>query len=220
METQAPETAEGSSVSPPRRYWYRTWWAAGLAGLLIGLAIGGGVAIGTSKQAALEDAQGDAARLSEQLDAAREANTELSSENADLRSDIGASEGQVADLEAEVKRLEAKLAEKRSAPTTPNQGLFDVDYSEWAGLFRISGLTLDYDFGWDVLGQIEYLGGGDCPLGYVEVEATFFDGNTIVATDFTNFTTLPQGSPRVLEIFGPEQKPTSVRVTVAEATCE
>jgi hypothetical protein len=215
------KTGSTSSVSPsPRKPWYRRDWVLGLAGLVFGVAIG---AAATSQQVELGEARADVERLGEQLETMRLANADLATENTELQTEIGGSEDRVAELEAEVARLEVKLEKARdkttAEPRTPNAGVFDVDYSEWSGLFRISGLTLKYDFGWEVLGQIEYLGGGDCPLGYVEVEATYFSGNTIIDSDYTNFTSLPEGTPRVLEIFGPEQQPTRVQVTMAEASC-
>jgi hypothetical protein len=75
----------------------------------------------------------------------------------------------------------------------PSPGV-EVSYGEWEGLFNIHGARLVSRYGTpSVLGQFEYLGGGDCDLDYVEVSGTFFDKkNRIVSSGLWNSDTVPE----------------------------
>jgi hypothetical protein len=79
-----------------------------------------------------------------------------------------------------------------------------LDYGEWDGYFRaysINGYDTG-DVGWKVVGQIEYLGGiPNCGrISYLQIDATFFQGGRIVATEITNMTSVPEGSRVPFEI--------------------
>lgn len=226
-----PPPPDPPSPAAPR--WYRRPWVVGVAALIVGALIGAGGAVpATDSSAEIAGRDSQIKQLSSERDSLAGENEDLLSEVASLRSEIailentvsrheslsGELESEIADLESQVASLKSRLEQKQNPR---NQQLFEVNLSEWEGLFRISGLSLKYDFGWEVLGEIEYLGGGDCPLGYVEVEATFFKGGNILYTAFTNYSDFPEGVPRNLEILtGEDQKPDHVRVTMAEAGCE
>jgi hypothetical protein len=67
----------------------------------------------------------------------------------------------------------------------------------------VTGATIDFSYGYaSVLGQLEYLGGGDCDLDYVELRATFFNDKQISGTGLWNTTSLTEGSPVPIEVSG------------------
>lgn len=104
----------------------------------------------------------------------------------------------------------------------PSRGV-KVSYGEWEGLFRIHGARVVSSFGSpSVLAQFEYLGGGDCPLGYVEVNATFFGGGgEIVATGLWNTETAPKGTRLPMEISALEEVASSrAELVVTDASCK
>ncbi|HSD03574.1 MAG TPA: hypothetical protein VLB81_14440 [Gaiellales bacterium] len=75
----------------------------------------------------------------------------------------------------------------------PNHGV-KINYGEWNGLFKLTGARITSDgFGdYSVAGQLTYLGGGTCKLGYVEVSGTFFQGKRITdASGLWNSETAP-----------------------------
>jgi hypothetical protein len=150
----------------------------------------------------------------------------------DLEVEIGQVEGANANLSGRNSRLqqrletaEGRLQDQRAATAAaapPSSGDIDVGYGEWAGLFSMNNLSLGQDFDNTPKPTITYNGGGDCDLGYIEVEALFYSGSTLLATGFTNFTSLPQGTPRAIEIitYDDEGAATSAEVTVVEASCD
>jgi len=141
----------------------------------------------------------------------------LSSENSRLS-------GRVEDLKGELSDARAqKAAQEAAAP--PSSGDIKVNYGdpEWRGLFTLSNLALGQSYGWpELTGSITYNGGGDCPVGYVEVEALFYSGSELLTSDYTNYTSLPEGIARGLTITALDGKgmPTSAEVTVVDASCE
>ena len=107
---------------------------------------------------------------------------------------------------------------KASTPDTPNAPNVEIDYAQWDGLFEVNGAELTQ--GSLVIGQFTYLGCADCPVGYVEVSATFFSGTKNVGTGSTNFTILHEDSPVPLEIYGPEGSADRVELVMTEANCK
>ncbi len=104
----------------------------------------------------------------------------------------------------------------------PSSGV-KVDYGEWKGLFKIHGARLVSQYGTpSVLGQFEYLGGGDCPLGYVGVEATFFDSSgAIIDTGLWNTDTAPKGTRLPMEVAAIREGAASrAELVVTDASCE
>jgi hypothetical protein len=79
-----------------------------------------------------------------------------------------------------------------------------LDYGEWRGYFRAYGINgyETTDLGWKVVGQIEYLGGiPNCGrISYLQIDATFYQGGDVVATDIDNMTSVPVGSRVPFEI--------------------
>jgi hypothetical protein len=78
-----------------------------------------------------------------------------------------------------------------------------LDYGEWRGHFRAYGINgYQADFGWKVVGQIEYLGGiPNCGrISYLEITATFYQSGDVVATDIDNMTSVAVGSRVPFEI--------------------
>jgi cell division protein FtsB len=146
-------------------------------------------------------------------------NTELEAENGVLQDDVTALEDEVSTLEGKVAAAEDAAAKAEEAAAGNGKDI-NIDYSQWDGLFAISGTNWIYDYGWELVGQIEYLGGADCKPRYVEVNATYWRGGKIIGSDFTNFTSLTEGSPLPLEIYGPEgAKPDRVDLVLSEANC-
>jgi hypothetical protein len=85
---------------------------------------------------------------------------------------------------------------RTSVVTQPPTSSF-LDYGEWDGYFQAYGVEgYIEELGWKVVGQLEYLGGlPNCGrISYAQIDATFFQGGRIVATEFTNMTSAPQGS--------------------------
>ncbi len=103
----------------------------------------------------------------------------------------------------------------------PTSGV-KASYGEWEGLFKIHGARLVSRYGTpSVLGQFEYLGGGDCDLDYVEVSGTFFDRkNKIVSTGLWNSDTVPEGVRLPTEVSSIDEVPASrAEIVVTGATC-
>jgi hypothetical protein len=80
---------------------------------------------------------------------------------------------------------------------------------------------MDFGYGYaTVLGQLEYLGGGDCKLGYVELNATFFNGRDLIGTGLWNTDTLTAGSPVPVEVSGETGTPADhADVVMTDASC-
>lgn len=111
---------------------------------------------------------------------------------------------------------------KRVVKPPPSSGV-KVSYGEWEGLFKIHGARIRSSFGSpSVIGQFEYLGGGDCPLGFVNVEATFFDrSGTIVSTGLWNTDSVPEKVRLPMELSSiDEVAATRAEIVVTDASCE
>jgi hypothetical protein len=98
----------------------------------------------------------------------------------------------VTETASETSPAETVTVTRRVVKPPPSSGV-KVDYGEWEGLFKIHGARVVSSYGSpSVLGQFEYLGGGDCDLDYVEVSGTFFDSKgKIVSTGLWNSDTVP-----------------------------
>jgi hypothetical protein len=91
------------------------------------------------------------------------------------------------------------------------------DYAGHEGDFVVRGLQgYDTDYGPEILGQIKSVYGCD---GYVELDATFYDGSRIVDTALENFTTLPAGSWIPFTISGDDVAWDTYDVVFARADC-
>jgi hypothetical protein len=104
----------------------------------------------------------------------------------------------------------------------PSRGV-KVNYGDWKGLFKIHGAQVTSTYGTpSVIGQLEYLGGGDCPLGYVEVSGTFFNsGGKIVSTGLWNTTTRPKGARLPMEVLSTDEVgATRAELVVTGASCQ
>ena len=103
----------------------------------------------------------------------------------------------------------------------PSKGV-KISYGQWAELFKIHGARMASQFGSPtVLGQFEYLGGGDCDLGLVNVEATFFDrSGKIVDTGLWNTEAPPKGTRLPMSILAVDAKSASrAEIVVTQANC-
>jgi hypothetical protein len=110
----------------------------------------------------------------------------------------------------------------------PSRGI-KVSYGDWEGMLRIVGANLNSEsFGStvtaQVIGQFEYLGGGDCDrIGYVEVQGTFFDSSgRIVGTGLWNSTTAPEGVRIPMEVSSIDvsSPPSRAEIVVTGANCD
>jgi hypothetical protein len=181
---------------------HRFPWVIALVALVLGMGIGG---LGST------ETDGGGGAVTSGLQAQIE---ELQTENADLQEDREIYQEQAFEAEAEAERAarasrQAEKRSKRAETAAQNVGPgINVDMAEWDGLFQLSSATLDFSYGYgSVIGQLEYLGGGDCKLGYVELNATFFSGGQIVGTGLWNTTSLTQGSPVPAEVSGEADSP-------------
>lgn len=63
-------------------------------------------------------------------------------------------------------------------PAAPPAGSVEIDYRRWADNFTIDNTEMIPEIGQlTVTGELKYLGGIDCQVGFVEIRAWFFDGN-------------------------------------------
>jgi hypothetical protein len=93
-----------------------------------------------------------------------------------------------------------------------------IDYAGHEGDFVVRGLQgYDTDYGPEIVGQIKSVYGCD---GYVELDATFYDGARIVDTNLENFTSLPAGSWIPFTINGEDVSWDTYDVVLAQAECD
>lgn len=106
----------------------------------------------------------------------------------------------------------------------PSSSGVKISYGEWPGLFRISGSRVINDFAHDgtVLGQFTYLGGADCKLDSVVVEATFFGRrDQVIGTGSWLTNTVPANVGLPMQISGSTQGPAArAEIVVTDASCE
>jgi hypothetical protein len=187
--------------------------------VVVALLLGVGIGVVGSGETDLQQELADERRRADQLESQLARSESLEETAADLLEEtlaaLDEAEGALAELEQEAP---AESSEE------PSGGRFTVSYGEWDGLFRIENLSLGLDFDQtpQLTGTIEYLGGGDCELGYVEVEALFYASNgDLMASGFTNWSSLPEGRKRALEITTSDEKGQAARadVTVVDASC-
>jgi hypothetical protein len=122
----------------------------------------------------------------------------------------------------EVTVQETVTTVKTEVKPPPSHGV-KVNYGDWQGLFKIHGAQVVSSYGSpSVIGQFEYLGGGDCKLGYVEVGATFFNSKgKIVSTGLWNATTVPKGARLPMEVLSTDEVPaTRAELVVTDASCD
>lgn len=206
------------------------------------LAILTSLALGLGLGITIGDDSTELQRASDTKDAVDRRLELVESNNIDLRGEVTDLEGEVSELSSENSRLAGRvetykgrltdvrgqLSSQRAQESSgaPSSGDIQINYGddEWRSLFTFNNLTLGQDFdGTPKLnGTITYSGGGDCEIGYVEVEAIFYSGTQLLASDFTNFTSLPEGTPRGLEIttYDGDGPATSAELTVVEANCD
>jgi hypothetical protein len=107
--------------------------------------------------------------------------------------------------------------------TPPNAGV-SISYGQWAGLFKLTGAHIVNDgYGdYSVDGQFEYLGGGTCKLGYVEVSGTFFHDQTITdSSGLWNTETAPKGVRLPFNMgYSGQGSPTRAALVVTDARCK
>lgn len=102
----------------------------------------------------------------------------------------------------------------------PNHGV-RVNYADWEGLFKIGGAHVTSEYGTSkVIGTFRYLGGGDCDLGYTEIDATFYQDSEVVGTALTNYDNLSKGAVYPLELLGPDRAADTADLVVTDASCK
>lgn len=65
-------------------------------------------------------------------------------------------------------------------PAAPPPGEIAVDYGQWEGIFELANPQIQPDFGQaSVLGEFQYVGGVDCPVGLVRVKVWLYSESGI-----------------------------------------
>jgi len=110
---------------------------------------------------------------------------------------------------------------KAKPPAAPNQRGISVDYGQWDGLFRLSGLNLVSDYGYySVVGRFEYLGGGDCKIGYIAFNATVSRDKKVIDTALWNDVDGPKEGVRYpFEMNVGQTRPDRVEIVMTDASC-
>lgn len=124
--------------------------------------------------------------------------------------------------EVTVQETVTTVKTKVKVKPPPSRGV-KVNYGDWKGLFKIHGAQVVSTYGSpSVIGQFEYLGGGDCALAYVEVSGTFFNsGGKIVSTGLWNTSTAPKGARLPMEVLTTDEAAaTRAELVVTDASCE
>ncbi|HSK15460.1 MAG TPA: hypothetical protein VK915_04760 [Gaiellaceae bacterium] len=116
-----------------------------------------------------------------------------------------------------------------AAPPAPPAGSVDIDYHRWADEFRIENTEMIPEIGQlTVTGQLRYLGGIDCQVGFVEVRAWFFgDGGGRIGTGLWESTwatgeggEVSQREPLFMEVIGDVTGPvSSAALRVTDVRC-
>lgn len=108
-----------------------------------------------------------------------------------------------------------------NSPAAPNQQGISVNYGQWAGLFRLSGLNLASEYGYySIVGTFEYLGGSDCEPGYLSFSATVYRGGQVIDTALWNDVDNPKSGVRYpFEMSLGETRPDRVEVVMTDASC-
>jgi outer membrane murein-binding lipoprotein Lpp len=127
--------------------------------------------------------------------------------------------------EAERARREAERASRqatRRADGARRHGNeVAVGWGGWDGLFDMTGTALEVSDGRaSVVGAIEYLGGGACELGSVELTATFFVARRVVGRGSWSAPTLDEHVPTAVKASGPvSAAPRRAELLLSNAFC-
>jgi hypothetical protein len=110
---------------------------------------------------------------------------------------------------------------KTKPPAAPNARGISVSYGQWPGLFRLSGLSIASDFGYySVVGTFEYLGGGDCDLGYLAFDASVIRDGRVIDTALWNDVDNPRRGVRYpFEMNLGQTRPDRVELVMTDASC-
>jgi hypothetical protein len=98
------------------------------------------------------------------------------------------------------------------APPSPPAGEIAVDYGRWDGVFSLENLELRGSGGETaVAGELHYLGGLECPVGLVRVQAWVYAGGAVVGrTRWESVESTGEGG----EVTGREPLPFEARAEV------
>jgi hypothetical protein len=161
--------------------------------------------------------------------ALRERAAQMEAIQDDLVTEVLASEERADAAEAEAERMRRRAARERRepAPARPEparpraSSAVAVDWGGWDGLFALSERSLGRSGDRaTVRGQIRYLGGAPCAVGYVELTATFVAGGQPLGTAQWSARALSEGDPvRVSASALLDRAPERVELLMTDARC-
>jgi hypothetical protein len=129
-------------------------------------------------------------------------------------------------MRGEVERLRRRVQERgaeRAQRRRRSQGTADValDWGGWDGLFAMAGKELRTAGDRAIVrGNISYLGGAPCAVGYVELATTFFADGRSVGTARWSAPGLTEGeSVQVRASTDPDRVPNRAEVLMTDARC-
>ena len=115
------------------------------------------------------------------------------------------------------------------APPAPPAGTVAVDYGRWDGVFELANPTIVPDFGVaSVVGEFNYRGGVDCPVGLVRVQTWFYNerGQVVGRTVWLSTQSTGDGAevtgrePLPFEAYGQiSESPSSARLRFVAVEC-
>jgi hypothetical protein len=148
---------------------------------------------------------------------------DLAARNDILASRVDGLDRRVEGLERALarSRRRARLAARVAAPDEARPGDVTVDLGGWDGLFRVDGTAVGFRDGVaEVGGVIEFLGGAPCPLGRIELTASFLAGGNSIASGVWQAPTLAEGEPAPFFIEAPASAVADeAEITMTDARC-
>jgi outer membrane murein-binding lipoprotein Lpp len=195
----------------------RRGWVVGVA-FLLGCLVAGGVAWAlTSNQ---RESHRDAiARLDRQV-------TGLEASNRELRDALEAARQRARAAERDAEEARRKAARDRARREGRSNkagavGKVAINWGGWDGLFEMTDAVVKASDGRAaVVGHLEYLGGGACDVGYIELTATFLDGEREVGSGSWSAPAIAVGEPVRVKASGDVSRaPDRARLLMSDARC-
>jgi hypothetical protein len=195
----------------------RRGWVVAVA-FLLGCLVAGGVAWAlTSNQ---RESDHDAiARLDKQV-------AGLEAGNRELRDAVEAERQRARVAEREAEEARRKAASDRARREGPSNkagaaGKVAINWGGWDGLFEMTDAAVKASGGRAaVVGHLEYLGGGACDVGYIELTAAFLDGKREVGSGTWSAPALAEREPVRVKASGDVSRaPDGARLVMSDARC-